>query len=252
MDGHMANTQHDNRDRLPFVVVALPRTGSTLLTSLLNSHPRITCHNEPFNPDAVYAAYPVLKNIYMRAYRYRDPVRFADFLFAEGNESRIVGFKLLDYQAKEVCDHLLSRQDVRKIVLKRANLLASYSSNHIAMKTRKWTVRRDGGEEMAAIEFDPRLFHGYVRKAHRYYDHIEEVIARSNSQAIDLEYRDLLDSDTHRRLLEFLRVDPSNTLHSDVHKQNPGRMEDRFLNWDCVVGTLSGTNMEEWLDTDAA
>ena len=39
-----------------FVILAVPRTGSNLLCTLLNSHPQILCHHEIFNPAGVFAA----------------------------------------------------------------------------------------------------------------------------------------------------------------------------------------------------
>ena len=124
--------------RQPFVILALPRTGSTLLTQLLDSHPRITCYNEPFNPDAVYAADKTLKTERMRAYRDEDPVGFTELLYSVDGAERVVGFKILEYQARDVQDHLLLRRDIRKVILRRDNLLASYSSNLMATKVRQW------------------------------------------------------------------------------------------------------------------
>ena len=39
-----------------FVILAVPRTGSNLLCTLLNSHPEILCHHEVFNPQGIFTA----------------------------------------------------------------------------------------------------------------------------------------------------------------------------------------------------
>ncbi|MCA9265021.1 MAG: sulfotransferase, partial [Planctomycetales bacterium] len=64
-----------------FVILAVPRTGSNLLCTLLNSHPEILCHHEVFNPQGIFLALtqrdrphslPSLDE------RNRDPLRFLD------------------------------------------------------------------------------------------------------------------------------------------------------------------------------
>ncbi|MDO5620386.1 MAG: Stf0 family sulfotransferase [Paracoccus sp. (in: a-proteobacteria)] len=44
---------HQEVPQTAFVIVAQPRSGSTLLASALNEHPKIICHDEVFAPDWV-------------------------------------------------------------------------------------------------------------------------------------------------------------------------------------------------------
>ena len=237
-------------DQKPFVIVALPRTGSTLLTSLLDSHPQIICHNEPFNPDAVYASHRILRNEYMRAYREEDPIRFIDLLFSESRAQLAVGFKMLDYQAPDVQDHLLQRSDVRKLYLRRANLLSAYSSDLVANRVEQWRVLAGEKIRQAEIEFVPREFDEFLKHAAEYERHVSDLIERSDSPVMALEYGELLNRKAQKKLLAFLCVDPTRKLETNYIRQNPGGLRKRFTNWDRVVATLAGTPMEAWLRGD--
>jgi len=234
----------------PFVILALPRTGSTLLTSLLDSHPQITCHNEPFNPHGIFTSDQRLQSEDMRAYRDEDPIRFMELLYSAGGDDRIVGFKILEYQARDVQDHLLQRPDIRKVILRRDNMLASYSSNLIANKVRQWRVEAGNRARRTTLEFDPGKFHSYVNHAARYDQHVKDLIDSSGSPMMAMEYRDLLRREAQKKLLVFLGADPAYRMSSTVIRQNPGRLRNRFSNWDQVVAALSGTAMDEWLHGD--
>ena len=228
----------------------MARTGSTLLTQLLDSHPKITCYNEPFNPNDIYVADIALKTEHMRAVRDADPIRFAERLYAAVGAERIAGFKILDYQAREVHDYLLRRRDVRKVILRRENLLASYSSNLIANKVKQWRVGAGDQARTATLEFDRRRFGKYVRQAARYDRHVDELIEASGSPVMALEYQDLLRHEAQKRLLTFLGADPTHKMKANIIRQNPGSLQARFSNWDQVVADLSGTSMEGWLQGD--
>lgn len=236
--------------RQPFVILALPRTGSTLLTQLLDSHPRITCYNEPFNPDAVYAADKTLKTERMRAYRDEDPVGFTELLYSVDGAERVVGFKILEYQARDVQDHLLLRRDIRKVILRRDNLLASYSSNLMAIKVRQWGLGAGDQARKTTIEFNYRKFDDYLGRTAQYYRHVNGLIESSGSPMMALEYQELISHEVQKRLLAFLGADPTCKLKARIKRQNPGSLWTRFSNWDQVVADLSGTAMEEWLQGD--
>ena len=82
------------------VVVASTRTGSTWLSSLLDSHPEIRFHGELFN----LAHAPVEAVL--------DPGAYLDRCLGDGGVHRVVGFKLLDHQARvEYLNDFLGEMD---------------------------------------------------------------------------------------------------------------------------------------------
>ena len=64
-----------------FVLVAMPRTGSTVLVDLLNSHDDIFCDNELYNPYQICRYRyddPYIEGV---KYRNANPLRFWDEFF---------------------------------------------------------------------------------------------------------------------------------------------------------------------------
>ncbi len=109
---------------LRFVILSLSRSGSTLLTRLLDSHPDIFAAGELFNYEARgYRAYTARGRDWLR-----DPVRSCERFFATHAGHRAVGFKLLLGQNPGLRRALVGDSRVRKIVLVRRNFVARYTS----------------------------------------------------------------------------------------------------------------------------
>jgi len=183
----------------------------------------------------------------LRLEREKDPIAFADKLLFAGGQERIVGFKMLNDQARPVQEYILSRSDIKKIVVCRSNVLSVYASNRIARATGQWIVQDCAPIRRAMVTFDPDDFAKFVSVHIAFYARMDRSIRASGSPHIRLEYEDLANSDIHETILDFLGADPTDKLSTRMIKQNPGSIEERFTNWDRVVATLSGTEMEGWL-----
>lgn len=120
----------------PFIILGHPRSGSTLLHTLLNSHPRIYSRGEwlGLDYDQRLAKGDVQIDDYLqeglRALRY--PVKAMGFKF------------FYEYERQEWgrgAFQLLSEWPQLKVIhLKRQNLLQQYISLKIAKKTQKWSA----------------------------------------------------------------------------------------------------------------
>eukprot|EP00232_Nephroselmis_pyriformis_P003285 CAMPEP_0182908230 /NCGR_PEP_ID=MMETSP0034_2-20130328/35097_1 /TAXON_ID=156128 /ORGANISM="Nephroselmis pyriformis, Strain CCMP717" /LENGTH=262 /DNA_ID=CAMNT_0025044397 /DNA_START=162 /DNA_END=947 /DNA_ORIENTATION=- len=121
-----------------FVLIAFPRSGSSLLKWWLHRHPDLLMHGEVFNPKV---GYHVLSDKLGQGERaaamrklernkYSAPGRAMEAVWLAGGNFSHVGFKLqVDHLPWKVVDSLLLQDpSVKKIVLKRRNLLASYVS----------------------------------------------------------------------------------------------------------------------------
>lgn len=183
----------------------------------------------------------------LRLERENDPIAFADKLLFAGGQERIVGFKMLNDQARPVQEYILSRSDIKKIVVCRSNVLSVYASNRIARATDQWIVQDRAPIRRAMVTFDPDDFAKFVSVHTAFYERMDRSIRASGSPHIRLEYEDLTNSDIHETILGFLGADPTDKLSTRMIKQNPGPIEKRFTNWDRVVATLTGTEMEGWL-----
>ena len=79
-----------------FVVLAVPRTGSNLLCTLLNSHPEILCHHEVFNPQGIFLALSHRDQVQQfgdMTDRDQEPLAFLESVWDSGANHRCVGFK---------------------------------------------------------------------------------------------------------------------------------------------------------------
>ena len=111
-----------------FVIVSDSRTGSTLLMQLLNSHPEIITLGEEFKDLNQLSCKESWRNIFRR----------------RPKKINWVGFKLFYFHPRksmdrEVWDLIESDKRIVIIHLTRQNILRSYVSKKIGLKTRKWT-----------------------------------------------------------------------------------------------------------------
>ena len=137
-----------------FVVLTHPRTGSTLLSRALNSHPRITCFGEVFNWVLTHVDFTVEgydeSNADDLNLRNKDPVAFLqERIFCQPpGMSSAVGFKLHyshcspPWGFPALLDHLVQDKEVRILHLQRRNMLKSLASEKIATITGRYMHAR--------------------------------------------------------------------------------------------------------------
>lgn len=115
------------------IIFAHPRSGSTSLYKILNTHPDLNLTLEPFH-DSYGQWHPDEKN-------YIDYINDIPSLDAALEElfRKYNGMKILSYQLPEdIYKHLLNRSDCKVIFLWRANYLKSVVSVLIAEQTNIW------------------------------------------------------------------------------------------------------------------
>ncbi|MEL7038539.1 MAG: Stf0 family sulfotransferase [Cyanobacteria bacterium J06592_8] len=179
LDHHLLSS-HDNYQK--FVIVCNIRTGSTLLGSLLSSHPQTLCFFELFHRHLESIPFSVLgyraksSDRKIVSLRNNDPARFLQQEIYKPQHPRIkaVGFKLLYPQGRadnpwwnspefdrwwkdvgyepswssaksDVWTYLKDNTDIAIVHLKRKNLLRSKVSGKTAQKTGNWGIGATGG-----------------------------------------------------------------------------------------------------------
>jgi len=118
----------------PFVITALPRSGSFMLTTALDTHPEIRCGGEALNK------FSLANN---RSYRNAGEALMTEVYSPERN-IKAIGFKLLfdDARKGRFADarKFLVQMPVKVIHLRRRNLLKRYISFLHATKTDVWVL----------------------------------------------------------------------------------------------------------------
>jgi LPS sulfotransferase NodH len=264
-----------------FLVVCGARTGSNMLCSALNSHPRIVCFREVYN-----FLYPESIDYHVDGYhprdpedlalRERDPIAYARTrLFAQDPaETSAAGFKYMYdhvWGYPGLLEALQADTDIRIIHLMRRNGVRAFLSYKIAFETGEWQrprrrpfltrlgfalghpieAARDQARKMRGkltpvdrrIHLDPDECVAYMRTREEQHAHFRDVFAGHPFR--DVWYEDIL-ADRERHLAEvqaFLGV-ATQALREEVERQNPGTLRELVRNYDELAKALSGTEYE--------
>jgi LPS sulfotransferase NodH len=235
-----------------FVILAAPRTGSNWLCSLLNSHPGILCHHEVFNPNGIFYALDCRDgalDLGTIEERNRRPLEFLNRIWQNPRGSDCVGFKMTRGQDERVLQAVLSDRSVRKIVLRRRNVLRTYVSEKIAEQTGRWEVY-DSSElkkKPSRVRIEIEDLRDHMRVNDAFYDRLEQNLCLSGQTFLGVCYEQLFAIDAHSRLLKFLDVSPSNLAAKSV-RQNPGDLTQLISNYHELESTLAGSEIQALLE----
>ncbi|MDE0368107.1 MAG: hypothetical protein OXP09_21370 [Gammaproteobacteria bacterium] len=139
-----------------FLISCAARSGSTMLCTLIGSHPQVLCHHEVFaqgGPATVFGAYARRRKTdpgferRLRDYRDREPKTFLYDIVFNPQGRRCVGFKLKTDEVflpayKTVREAVAADTDIRVIHLIRRNLIDQYVSHRVVEKTGVLFLRR--------------------------------------------------------------------------------------------------------------
>ncbi|MCU0525786.1 MAG: sulfotransferase [Elainella sp. Prado103] len=147
------------RDNL-FMITCAARTGSTLLTSYLQSHPDILCHGEIYAPSHVndlLGRYSIRNrpgtglDQALLHYRNTHPYHFLYKIAWDTQGRKVAGFKLkhdelVQPRMARVRHIVQEDQDIKIIHLRRQNSLARYLSWYVVNHVTGVTMRLEGQE----------------------------------------------------------------------------------------------------------
>jgi LPS sulfotransferase NodH len=215
-----------------FVIVTTGRTGSELLVSLLDAHPRITCDSEILSIP--------------RAYPGRFVLRRSALARARGCA---YGFKLIAEHARLQSPHDregflrgFAERGFRMIVLERRDLLQQVVSSVRGIETRHHHRERDR-EEFRPMRVDPVA----VLCALAWFEDAVQFVrsALTGVPILNLVYEDdLLEPDqqqrTADRVCDYLDL-PTARVQTDLVKIAPRSVADQLENFDEVAALLSQT-----------
>ena len=284
---HQAFEQQQSKTELPirFVIFSHQRSGSTLLCSILTSHPDILCHSELFNPKRIdYAG--GFQKIYGSSIekeisredlvsgrvgidtvegRNRFPESFLIRIWQNSFDNKAVGFKLFQNQNQYVANLLVRDKNVKKILMLRQNKIRCYVSQLIAIKTGKWSIDKNekinqSGNIQSAINLqltskkvtvDVDKFNKWSHQYERYFDYLRQYLVDTNQSFFELTYEDLVGSNSESvksKLLEFIEVSAQfSHLQGTIKKQNQEKLSDLISNFNELKEKLVGTELEPML-----
>lgn len=145
-----------------FAVLSNARSGTSLLTATLGSHPEIMCHGEIFHRKPTIhlkGDFTGLTTDEINEIRL-DEDAFVQRVFDQDGVNA-VGFKMWRDQSKSCCDKILKDDGVKKIIYERENRLAQHSSNILAKKTGVWNIPDESARSRVKselIDFNKKWF----------------------------------------------------------------------------------------------
>ena len=160
-----------------FLISCAARSGSTMLCTLIGSHPQALCHHEVFARDGSVSVFGVFSpkrkasaefDSALRQYRDREPARFLYDVVFNAQGRRCVGFKLKtdevfqpDYKA--VRDLVATDTDIKIIHLVRHNLIDQYVSHRVVEQTGVHFLRpADERPKVQPFRVDIQRFRAFV------------------------------------------------------------------------------------------
>lgn len=219
---------HMNRS---FVVLSSARSGSTLLTQLLNTHEGIVCREELLNRE-------VLEGLQLKRADRRTIMNYILAMLLPRTNPCLpyTGFKLFNEQLR-YCN--LQLQEVLRdlhsppvIVLYRENLLETYVSLQIAFQNKKWYSERRVNNCSIRVDWDD--FCEYAEREKRRWK--ESMAVLKGAKKILVTYDQIAGNcrnETMYRLFAFLDL-PLNhkcSLVSACVRQNPLQLERKVVNY---------------------
>lgn len=253
----------------PFVIIFQGRSGSTLLASLLASHPDILCRKEEFSMDnaADFDARGDRNRIlspFFTEPEVTNPtseqcIERLKKIFAKRFEA--VGFKFkfpiqVDSYPEVMAALRQRAEDMRVIHLFRINQMKrGVSRQHLVrlLQSPSITELRGGNtqaeKQSGKIVVDLAMLKSFFKRQQRQQKRLDEILVNFPHRH-KVAYEELLadQDDVMRGVLEFLGVDPKIELTTNLRKLTPDTLEDVVENYEELVAAFEGTEYEEFLD----
>ena len=233
-----------------FMISCTARSGSSMLSTLLNSHPRVLCHGEILAaPHESAGPYHELRqqgtdiDEWLRGYRQEHPEAYLyDVCFnPAGHQSVGFKFKLEESLAeayKSFRDLLSADKDIKIIHLQRKNILDKYVSLQMTKQSGVFSIRSSSQRpKLSPFAIDIPDFVAYVRKDRERYETAFELF--KDHPSLHVTYEELCESRSAalEKVLDFLELPQADlaTMMVKVIKKNT----DLVLNLDEVREALA-------------
>lgn len=241
-----------------FAVIAAGRSGSSRLCDILGRHPAVACHQEIFFPKEVQAYFPKTLGLKIldTAHRDADHAAFLDAFMAFGanwfKDRRWHGFKAI-YSNVQFPPSLMICRDtrLRKILLHRDNLLASYASDLLGVATGVWqrVAGKEGAPTSRTVQFDQLRFYAYCGQRLLKLAACERALRESGQEFLRIEYTESLTAEGLRRVWRFLGV--ADAEDTGVYRRNNRRpLLECFENPDDAVKAVAAVGRPDWLEPE--
>ena len=261
--GFRARGTEGVRAIVPFILLTTQRTGSSWLTTLLDSHPDTDAYGELFlvgeGMRPPWGAREVERFWSFRSrgpqtgrprYRPRVTLAYLGHLFTSNPSARAIGFKLMYDQAARYPEVLLYcvRHQVRLVHLVRTNVLDVVISRELMRARGK--PHATVGEDVAAarVILDPRSIRRRLRALELETAFFRRMLGSLRLPHLEITYHDLVSEPaTLQSVLRFLDLRDDASLWSPLVRMNDRKQSELVSNYDAIAATLRGTRFDSLL-----
>lgn len=236
-----------------FAILAVPRSGSNMLAALLNTHAKILCHHELFNPRGIFFALHLRDtdfNLGTMQERDDQPITFLNRVWANHFQHSHIGLKMTYKQNPIAFKELLTNKEIKKIILKRENPIKTFVSHKISEKIDQWEVYQKENliVDRPQINIHVKELYQRIMFDRQHYAEIEKHLMESNQSFLEVKYEFLKKDSEQKKLLEFLEIEGDvNQLQLKSIKQNSNDLQDLVANWEVFKAAIKGTELERFL-----
>lgn len=236
-----------------FCILTTQRTGSSWISSLLDSHRGVKVYNEPFlyiakRPLWKEATLPTFFDFNTRS-RLPRPLTTFNYLAmmqAEAAEhAQSVGFKVMYNQIIQFPELLAA------IILKRYKIIHLIRKNSLAVQlsvlraTQHGVFHTTDSADTLPLHIDPQLLIEKIKKCERKVSTFQKALSLLPVPVQEVYYEELVENshDTFRRIGTFLAIPDLDTsvLKSDFKRVSQGTCKERIENYPQVANALATT-----------
>ena len=248
-----------------FCVITTQRSGSTWLSTLLDSHPQIKAFEEPFTwrkyrPNWTDKNFPTYYD-YKNNTSTKSPwvlFNYLDILdsYKAEKDFEIIGFKVMYHQI------LTNPELLIKLVLDRYKIVHLFRQNHLDILISRAALRQHNivhsnllsadqvQSKRKPVVLEPSSLIKELSRLDRNYKVMRTFLKLMPLPVLEMKYESLVENQEKIlcSIANFLEVDSTSvTFNSKLKRVNPGVYEDKIANYDQVVKTLEGSKYANFL-----
>jgi LPS sulfotransferase NodH len=237
-----------------FVIMGLPRSGSTYLMTLLGSHPQIFCTGEQFNPWAVVGTQGDRDDTYESVVLGRDarPEAFLQDFYDTPRPRGTLwsGFKFMLGHNLRAFNWLAGQGDLALIYVWRANRLAQAASYLKAVDSKRWAQNHADDHIARKIQAPARYLAQLGHEAAMTDMLFQHWFKDQPRRKFSVEYSDMFTPGFPARICDFLGVDADQPMKSPLVKQGANTILDRFEDPQPIRNYFTRTGHSQWLENE--
>lgn len=236
-----------------FVILGLPRSGTTYLMTLLGAHRDVLCAGEQFNPYTVIGVAGDKDDSHEAVLgRDKDPVGHMQAFFARAQAKGVAcgGFKFMIGHNINVLHELARDPDLTIIYVWRENKLAQVSSLIKAANSKTWAQTKVDAHVERKIRATPRQV---SHRWHEYatFDHLISMwLEKLPNPKVTFEYREMFDDWFEETVCGFLDIPYRKSMKSPLVKQGTNTIEQRFEDPKPIRYYFNQVGLGHWLEDE--